>query len=221
MKPMRAGAGGFTLIEVLLATVLLAAGLALAFATLRSATAMTQRGEIKARQNEQMRAVEGFLRTHIAAALPVVFATDPSTLQQARFIGEPTRLRFVADLPAYLGRGGPHLYDVQRVDASQGSNRARMTVAFSMIQNAQALPPADDLPPEVLADGLQNVQFRYRGLDQNGALGEWQEQWLPGETLPLQVSIKITDAHGNAWPELVVWLRRSEGGAGNGVEGSR
>ena len=31
---------GFTLIEVLLATVLLAAGLALAFATLRSATAM-------------------------------------------------------------------------------------------------------------------------------------------------------------------------------------
>ena len=39
-------ARGFTLIEVLLATVLLAAGLALAFATLRASTATAQRGEV-------------------------------------------------------------------------------------------------------------------------------------------------------------------------------
>ncbi|KRG69655.1 prepilin-type N-terminal cleavage/methylation domain-containing protein [Pseudoxanthomonas dokdonensis] len=219
MTGIRKRAAGFTLIEVLLATVLLAAGLALAFATLRSATAMTQRGEIKARQNEQMRAVEGFLRTHIAAALPMVFATDPSTLQQARFLGEPTRMRFVADLPPYLGRGGPHLYDLQVLDAG-AADRSRMSVAFSMVQSGQALPPATDLPPETLAEQLGRVQFRYRGLDREGALGPWQEQWQPGETLPLQVSIRISDAQGNAWPELVVWLRQSEGGAGNGVEGA-
>ena len=35
---------GFTLLEVLLATTLLAAGLALAFATLRTAAATTERG---------------------------------------------------------------------------------------------------------------------------------------------------------------------------------
>ena len=38
-------AGGFTLIEVLLATVLLAAGLALALTTLRAATVTVERGE--------------------------------------------------------------------------------------------------------------------------------------------------------------------------------
>jgi general secretion pathway protein J len=61
-KTMNRNVRGFTLIEVLLATVLLAAGLALAFATLRSATAMVQRGESIAQRNERIRAVEGFLR---------------------------------------------------------------------------------------------------------------------------------------------------------------
>ena len=45
-------ARGFTLIEVLLATMLLATGLALAFATLRAATATAQRGEAIAERSE-------------------------------------------------------------------------------------------------------------------------------------------------------------------------
>src|SRR3546814_13550154 len=53
-----------------------------------------------------MRAVEGFLRRRIASALPIGFATLPDTGEQLRFVGEPTRMRFVADLPDYLGRGG-------------------------------------------------------------------------------------------------------------------
>src|SRR5690606_33473967 len=51
---------GFTLIEILLATALLAAGLALAFATLRAAGATADRGEALAQRNEHMRAVLGF-----------------------------------------------------------------------------------------------------------------------------------------------------------------
>src|SRR5690606_6560339 len=50
-------AGGFTLIEVLLATVLLAAGLALAFATLTAANGTALRGERLANKSERMRAV--------------------------------------------------------------------------------------------------------------------------------------------------------------------
>ncbi|MEO6104077.1 MAG: prepilin-type N-terminal cleavage/methylation domain-containing protein, partial [Pseudoxanthomonas sp.] len=42
--PVSSQPRGFTLIEVLLATLLMAGGLALAFATLRSATTMVQRG---------------------------------------------------------------------------------------------------------------------------------------------------------------------------------
>ena len=105
---MNRRADGFTLLEMLLALVLLSAGLALAFATVRAATTMVERGEIRAQRNERARAVEGFLRQRIGTAMPVVFATDPGTFRQSRFLGEAKRIRFVADLPNYLGRGGPH-----------------------------------------------------------------------------------------------------------------
>ncbi|WP_313276146.1 prepilin-type N-terminal cleavage/methylation domain-containing protein, partial [Stenotrophomonas sp.] len=61
-------AAGFTLIEVLLATVLLAAGMALAFAAVRSTMAISARGEVIAAGNERMRAVEGFLRRRLSTA---------------------------------------------------------------------------------------------------------------------------------------------------------
>ena len=59
---------GFTLLEVLLATALLAMALTLAFATLRAAGATAQRGEALAERNERSRAVSDFLRRRIGGA---------------------------------------------------------------------------------------------------------------------------------------------------------
>ncbi|RYY94793.1 MAG: prepilin-type N-terminal cleavage/methylation domain-containing protein, partial [Comamonadaceae bacterium] len=105
-----ANAAGFTLIEVLLATGLLAVGLALGFATLRAAGATAQRGEAMADRNERIRAVSDFLRRRIGGAQGIVFELDPATGASKRFEGDANTMRFVADLPDYLGRGGPHLH---------------------------------------------------------------------------------------------------------------
>ena len=123
-------ARGFTLIEVLVATLLLAAGLALGFATVRASGAAVQRGEAIAARNERMRAVEGFLRRRIASALPVSYDVDERSGIPSRFRGEPDRIRFVADLPAYLGRGGPHLHDIRVVRDGDG---VRLQVAFAVV----------------------------------------------------------------------------------------
>ena len=61
-------AAGFTLIEVILATVLLASGLALAFASLRAASATATRGEEVAHRDERMRAVSNFLRRRLSSS---------------------------------------------------------------------------------------------------------------------------------------------------------
>jgi prepilin-type N-terminal cleavage/methylation domain-containing protein len=82
-----ARAAGFTLIEVLIATVLLAAGLTLAFATIGAATKTTQRGEAMAAHSERIRAVEGFLRRRLEAVRPVPFNFDQSNGTTQRFIG--------------------------------------------------------------------------------------------------------------------------------------
>jgi len=207
---------GFTLIEVLLATVLLAAGLALAFATLRSATAMVQRGETIAQRNERIRAVEGFLRRRISSAQTIAFAVDPNTQRQYRFVGEAQRMRFVADLPDYLGRGGPYLHDLVAADGG-----SQLLASFAMVQSGQAVREAQPRPPEILADDLRAVRFRYRGLDQESKLGEWQDRWTAAESLPLQVSIDIESADGQRWPGLVVSLAQGSGldnGLGEGLE---
>ena len=206
-------ARGFTLIEVLLATALLAAGLALAFATLRSATAMVQRGEAIAQHNERMRAAEGFLRRRIASAQNISFATDPDTQRQYRFIGEPQRMRFVADLPDYLGRGGPYLHDFAVVDGG-----TRLLVSFTQVQSGQLVQETTPRGPEALAQGLRAVRFRYRGLDDEGKLGEWQDQWNAVENLPLQASVEIESADGQPWPRMIVSLMQGTGSSQSGTD---
>jgi general secretion pathway protein J len=197
---MRRPARGFTLIEVLLATVLLAAGLALAFATLRAATATAQRGEALAQHSEHMRAVEGFLRRRLASALPMSFAVDASSGTALRFVGEPQRIRFVAEVPDYLGRGGPYLHEVSANSASG------LTIAFAMIQAGQVIEERAPRAPEKLVADLQSLRLRYRGINDDGSLSEWQDNWTTPERLPLQVSIEIQSASIGRWPPLVVAL---------------
>lgn len=196
-------ASGFTLIEILVATILLAAAMTLGFATLRAASAAATRGEMTAQRNERMRAVEGFLRRRIASALPIAFDMNESTGSPLRFVGESDRIRFVADLPAYLGRGGPHLHDISVVDDGEG---VRLQADFAVVLANEVNAERDPRPPELLAGGLREVKFRYRALDAQNRIGDWEEQWAQGDRMPLQVKIEIIDGRGDRWPPMVVSL---------------
>jgi general secretion pathway protein J len=199
---------GFTLIEILLATALLAAGLALAFATLRAATAVANRSESLAQRNERMRAVEGFLRARLSVARPVAFALDADSGLARRFAGDGESVEFVADLPDYLGRGGPYLH---RIRSERDGDGVRLLVEFRMVQGGAVIDGAasegsDPIAPEVLVDDLRAVRFRYRGMGTDQRLGAWQSQWDAAEALPLQVEIQLQDRDGRPWPTLLVAL---------------
>lgn len=191
-------ARGFTLLEVLLATTLLATALALAFATLRAAGATVQRGEAMAERNERMRAVTGFLRQRIASADGIVFATDRTAGTPLRFVGDAGRMRFVAELPNYLGQGGPHLHELRVLDGA-------LEVGFRMVLAGEAIEDTRARAPEPLAEGLRSVAFAYQTYDASGEPGQWREEWTQPEALPLRVRVRIADGQG-AWPELVVAL---------------
>ena len=192
--------GGFTLLEVLLATSLLAAGIALAFATLRAAAATTERGEAIVERNERMRAVSEFLRRRIGAAQGMVFELDTQGGAPKRFEGNAQGMRFVADLPDYLGRGGPHLHALRIAGGGRGM---QLDVAFHMVQSGEALPAIR--PPEPLADGLSGARFAYRTVAEDGQPLPWQDNWEQVDAMPLQVRVQIADERG-AWPDMVVSL---------------
>ena len=203
---------GFTLIEVLLATALLAGGLALAFATVRSAMAISQRGEAVAVANERMRAVQDLLRRQLTQALRSPIEKPDPTEEPVRFIGEPGHMRFVAEVPGYLGRGGPYVHTLEVTNARAG---ARLQLGLVMVQNGEQLPETPPRPPEVLVDGLRRVELRYRGIDTTtGALGDWQPAWEDSRRLPVLVSIRVVPAQGAPWPELLVVLDNGGGPMG-------
>ena len=196
-------AGGFTLLEVLLATSLLAAAMALGFATLRAAGATAQRGEAMAERNERIRAVSDFLRRRVGGAQGIVFELDPAIGASKRFEGDANSMRFVADLPDYLGRGGPHLHTFGLGRSAEDG--IDLLVDFRMVQAGQLVPGSAARPPEPLAEGLRQVRFAYRGLAGNGEFGPWEAAWEDPRQLPLQVRVQVVDARG-AWPDMVVAL---------------
>ena len=196
----RRRSSGFTLIEVLLATVLLAAGLALGFATVRAAGASAQRGEAIAERNERIRAVSEFLHRRIGGMQGLVFELDPESGESRRFAGEAESMRFVADLPDYLGRGGPHLH---ALGVARDGDGFALQVDFRMVLAGETIEGSRARPPEPLADGLRSVEFAYRGPGKDGKPAPWLYEWEHPEALPAQVRVRIVDAQG-AWPDLVV-----------------
>lgn len=212
----RAHARGFTLVEVLLATVLLAAGLALAFATLGAATRTVNRGEAMAERGERERAVLGFLRSRIAAARPVAFGLDEDTTLPLRFVGEPDRMRFVANLPDYLGQGGPYLHEF---GVERNQDERRVVLDLKVVQAGQTFEDLQPRPPELLIGALAEAHFRYRALDGNGELTEWLDRWETSEQLPLLVQVTLVDIDGRPWPPLVVALPQAGNLAGGSFVG--
>jgi general secretion pathway protein J len=87
------------------------------------------------------------------------------------------------------------------------------------VQNSTQIDEAAPRKPEPLAVRLKDADFRYRALDDTGALGDWQERWTTSDRLPLQVSIRVVPAEGAAWPEIVIALP-SANGVPNGGPGA-
>lgn len=197
---------GFTLIEVVLATLLLALGLAIAFATLRTAGGTVERADAVAARNEHLRAVQALLYRTLQGAQPIVLARQGTTQQAIWFEGKPDRLRLVASMPGYMSRGGPYIVTLQFVPAADGKG-SRLQYAFAMLVDEKPLEADSRRPPEDLLDGIAQAHFEYRGLQSDGSAGPWRSQWTRVAQLPLQVRIvlRLADA-SRPWPPFMAAL---------------
>lgn len=204
---------GFTLIEVVVALALLALGLALAFGTLRGTTRATEKSEATAARSERLRAVQGFMRAQISAALPIAYQVDPATGEASYLSGERDKLQFVGAMPGYLSRGGPYL---QTFELKRGNRGQQLVFTFRMLTTDG--PIDSEREPQVLLDGIDEGKFEFRTISATGGAADWQDAWQARGQMPplLRLSLRFDDER-RRWPDFVVPLRLGTGYIGTGI----
>lgn len=198
---------GFSLIEVLLATALLAAGLALAFSTLVNATRATERAETLAQRSERLRAVQAFLRRQIDGALAIPYELETGTGEAMVFEADREQLKFVAPMPGYLSRGGPY---VQTFRLVRGTDGLRLEFDHQLLTPDG--PIENEREPEILLEGIAEGGFALRTLDDQGEPGSWQDDWDETGQIPHLVRLELRlHEPGASWPTLVAAPRLAGG----------
>ena len=201
-------ARGFSLVEVLVAVALMAAGLALAFGIVQGSVRAAASAEQHAAHADRLRTAQGFLRRQLADALP--HPIDPAAgFDDLRLLRlDADRIEFIGEMPGYLGRGGAYL---QVLRLQPGARGTALVFEHRLMTPEGPLPA--ERPPEVLLDGLVDARFAARGFGPDGRPEDWGD-WARLGQLPSQVRLtaRFTEPR-QRFPALMVPLRYSLSGA--------
>jgi len=203
------GAGGFTLLEMLMAIVLLGLLLAGAYSGIQTSVRAMHAGERLIERIDRVRTVQEFLRHQLTRILPISYAqTDAKTYV---FEGERDFMRFVAPMPGYLSHGGPY---VQTLAFVRGNGGMSLVFSGTMLNGFDwQEEKKSEREPVVLVDHIADGSFSYRALDDQGQLAAWSTSWDDPSITPLLVRVELTMQNGAQvnWPVLAVPLMLDAG----------
>jgi general secretion pathway protein J len=208
MTAARFRARGFTLIELMVALLLMAGIASILYGSLALASQSWDRGEAKAEQASDMRAALTYLRTQLSEQYPQRIWKTPEV--PLMFAGEHEELRYAAVLPERVAGGGVYYFRLAVVRTEEKSQ---------LVQERTIPDPASLQAPEfadaersVLADNIAELRLGYFGRDPNSAdavAPTWRDRWEDPQRLPLLVRLDVKPVKGAPWPTLVVEPRRS------------
>ena len=185
-------AGGFTLLEVIVAMAVLGLILAgLAQATRFGMTAWGLETRLADKADELQR-VDRVVRNLIEQAAPAVANGDKP------FAGQEHRMVFITQLPDQ-----PEDQPVRRAQVSLGvDDKHRLVVKWQPDANAtplMTLPPPQEV---VLAEGVSRIDLAYRQASGDG--GKWTKSWSDS-ALPalVQIHFLLLNEH-RKWPDMAI-----------------
>lgn len=212
--------GGFTLLEVLMAVMLLAVLLGGAYGGLRASANAMRAGEAAIDRTDRLRTAQEFLRRQLNDIVPLAYAHDDKQGLNVVFEGDAQFMRFVAPMPGYLSHGGPY---VQTLELARGKDGLQLLFTDTMLNGYDADKPGGDdkIEPVVLLDRIASGRIFYRGLDDQGQLADWSSDWESTEITPLMVRIELTMQPGVQipWPTLDVPMMLNGGAMRQALRG--
>jgi general secretion pathway protein J len=201
---------GFTMVELMIALVLLALMSAVLFGSLNLAGRSSDAGAAKADASSGMRLAGDYLRTQLAAQ-------HPQRMRKVQdfpllFGGEADQLRYAAALPGRVGLGGIWYYRL-KVETVAGRDKPSL-ILERMIPDLSApdMPQFADAEHSVLADDIKEVKFGYYGISNTAGVDEaptWRDQWDDPQLLPQLIRVDVIPAKGPAWPTFVIAPREA------------
>lgn len=199
---------GFTLIEILVAMVMLSMTLLLLFSSLFTANKYWTIGENKIEKNEEIRLASTFIRKQITQTIPLLWID--ATKRKLLFQGQHDELSFVSTLPSHRGGGGIHSLRLEVIQIDDGS---QLGMSYSLL-SPDIFPFADDTDKEeefvAIADNINSINLSYYGKENNNEEPRWFDVWDNNKYLPQLVRIKIISLDRNInWPVIEITVKAS------------
>lgn len=192
---------GFTLLEVLVALVLLSLILMLLYGGLFTGARSSRAGELQARENEDKRLVLSFIRWRVGEAVPLLQLDRQE--ERVLFIGEDSSLQFVSHLPAHHAGSGVYFVKIEAQDNELALKYLPLARDKDLFAE-DVFVAAEEI---ILLQHVETIDLDYFGRDTLDAAPAWRDDWDNKGRLPELIRFQvIADAPGS-WPPLVIALR--------------
>lgn len=210
----RRSAAGFTLIELLVAMTLVAMLMVLVYEGLRSGQKAADAGQAFIDRSNRLRITHEFVRQQVSRLMPLAYKQDSTNGRLFMFEGDSQKIRFVGPMPGYLGYGGTYVQELELIR----DGRWHSLVFRHWLHNGfDEKEIDDDEPPILLLSGIRDGEFRFRGLNPEGKVGDWEDDWEDSQLTPLaiQLQLQMSPESRIDWPLLEV-VMMVDGGATRG-----
>ncbi len=197
--------GGFTLVEIQIALVLLVLIMGLLFGALHLAARSWRTGQAQNELIEEKRLVAEFLRRQISQITPMFWSDNRGS--DLIFRGNEDSMLYVGKLPANRNNGGLSLLElITRENFSDGSSK-RLELGYGNLSTDHTPFDTRDerLKHTLVLDQIKDIHFQYFGKQKvSTRTSEWSDSWQSKKLLPRLIKCQITLANGDEWPEMIL-----------------
>lgn len=202
-------AAGFTLIELVVALVLLGTMLLLLYGGLNFGLRSWDAGDANGRRVADRRIGENFLRREIGEMFPMRWK-EPNVVKFA-FEGERDHMRFVSSRPAGISQGGLSLVALDLAPESGNSRRKDLVMRRALPDDeARDFGPLDSAQASVIVAGVESISFEYFGSENDFNAPQWSDSWKWNYRMPEIVRVHMTTDDGVVQPEMIVRVHLGE-----------
>ena len=200
----RRAQAGFTLIEVVIAMVLVGAIMLLVYSGLSFALRSWDAGDANGRRVAERRLAENFLRRELSEMFPMRFK-DATQVKMA-FEGGADRLRFVSARPPGIQMGGLSLVGVETLENREKRTRDLVMYRAMPDDAARDFGPLEKAESHLLLAGVDRVEFAYFGSENEFTEGKWYDTWTFEGRVPELVRVRVRTSDGTTLPDMVARL---------------